>query len=376
MLDKAAELFSQINSTYSLEDVNSDFKAWIRSKTDLSGGEKAYNNIDEAGRVYRPVSMAWPNKQKAPDDYYIPLIHPVAGKPCPVPARGWRNPPATMKALLDKGLILFGPDETTQPNRKYYLEENMMENIPSLLYYGGSDTELLSKMGIPFDTPKVTAICQEHIQSLTGGSDIILDFFSGSGTTAHATLLANHADGEQRRMISVQFPESMKEGSAANEEGFATLCEMGERRIKKAGEELEKSGDCSTLDVGFRVLKLDSSNFDRVEGGALVEDLVKPGRSNDDIIFEMMLKWGLELSLPMEKTEVANYPITSIAADELICCMDEGLTVEVLEAIAVLEPKRVFFLDSVLTDSIKLNAAQIFKRASDKYGYEIELRTA
>lgn len=108
----------------------------------------------------------------------------------------------------------------------------------------------------------------------------------------------------------------------------------------------------------------------------MIDDLIKPGRTHDDIIFEMMLKWGLELSLPMEKTEVAGYPITSIAADELICCMDEGLTVEVLEAIAALEPKRVFFLDSVLTDTIKLNAAQIFKRVGDKLGYEIELRTA
>ena len=129
-------------------------------------------------------------------------------------------------------------------------------------------------------------------------------------------------------------------------------------------------------DIGFRVLKLDSSNFEQVSNGALINDLIKPGRSNDDIIFEMMLKWGLKLSLPMEKTEVVGYPVTSIAADELICCMDEGLTVEVLEAIAALEPKRVFFLDSILTDTLKLNAAQIFRRVGDKLGYEIELRTA
>ena len=138
----------------------------------------------------------------------------------------------------------------------------------------------------------------------------------------------------------------------------------------KLGEEQKK-----TPDIGFRVLKLDSSNFENVQDGALFDEIIKPGRTNDDIIFEMMLKWGLELSLPMEKTEILGYPITSIAADELICCMDKGLNIEILEAIAVLEPKRVFFLDSVLTDTIKLNAAQIFKRVGDKLGIEIELRT-
>lgn len=169
---------------------------------------------------------------------------------------------------------------------------------------------------------------------------------------------------------------------------FNTICQIGEERIRRAGRkikaEIEEENKQLKLaeepkpipDIGFRVLKLDSSNFDRVEGGALVDNLIKPGRTNDDVIFEMMLKWGLELSLPMEKTEVAGYPITSVAANELICCMDKGITVEVLGAIAALEPKRVFFLDSVLTDTIKLNASQIFKRVGDKLGYEIELRTA
>lgn len=198
----------------------------------------------------------------------------------------------------------------------------------------------------------------------------------------------NAEDGGKRRVISIQLPESCKSNSEAVSQGYENLCEIGEERIRRAGQriinQIEKdnkqlsfSGEPKAVpDIGFRVLKLDSSNFDQVEDGALVDNLIKPGRTDDDIIFEMMLKWGLELSLPMEKTEVTGYPITSIAADELICCMDEGLSVEVLEAIAALEPKRVFFLDSVLTDTIKLNAAQIFKRVGDKLGYEIELRTA
>ena len=82
--------------------------------------------------------MAWPNKKKAPDDYFIPLIHPVTKKPCPIPERGWRNPSATMKKMMEEGRILFGKDETTIPNSKYLLKDNMYENIPSLLYYGGT----------------------------------------------------------------------------------------------------------------------------------------------------------------------------------------------------------------------------------------------
>lgn len=169
--------------------------------------------------------------------------------------------------------------------------------------------------------------------------------------------------------------------------GYKDICKLGEERIRQAGQKIKaqieeenrqlKLGEepKPVPDIGFRVLKLDSSNFDEVSDGALYDNIVKPDRSKDDIIFEMMLKWGLDLSLPLEDVEIEGYPVTSIAADELICCMDDGLTVPVLEAIAAREPKRVFFLDSVLTDSIKLNAAQIFKRVGDKLGYEIELRT-
>ena len=161
IIKKANQLFSKVSLTYTLDDANADFAAWMRTQSDFSGGEKAYNKIDENGDVYRPVSMAWPNKKKAPDDYFIPLIHPITGKPCPVPERGWRNPSSTMKKMMDEGRILFGKDETTIPNSKYLLKENMYENIPSLLYFGGSDTDLLAKLNIPFDTPKVVSICQE-----------------------------------------------------------------------------------------------------------------------------------------------------------------------------------------------------------------------
>ena len=111
---------------------------------------------------------------------------------------------AFARKMMDEGRILFGKDETTIPNSKYLLKDNMYENIPSLLYYGGSDTDMLSQMKIPFDTPKVVNICKEHIKSFTSEGDLILDFFSGSATLAHAIMQANAEDNLKRKYIMVQ----------------------------------------------------------------------------------------------------------------------------------------------------------------------------
>ena len=244
-----------------------------------------------------------------------------------------------------------------------------MENIPSLLYNGSSDTALLERWGIPFDTPKVTDICIEHIQALTSGNDIVLDFFSGSATTAHAVYAANANDGGNRKFIHVQLPEPCGESTQAHEMGFSNICEIGKKRIRLAGE------DIAVGDTGFRVLKLDESGIARPEPGQLMLDRIKSDRTDEDIIFEMMLKWGLELTYPIEKTEINGYECYSVAGDALICCMKPGLTVQTLNEIAELEPDRVLMLDSILDDTLKLNALQIFKRAEEHTQKPIDLRT-
>lgn len=167
----------------------------------FSGGEKAYRFIDEEGRVYRGVSMAWPNKKKAPDEYFIPLIHPVTGKPCPVPARGWRNPPSTMKSLLESGRILFGKDENKQPERKYYLEENMFENTPSIYENADSADNMLKAMDLGFEYPKPVSEAMYVLSNIHPNPKIILDFFAGSGTTGHAVLELNKGDNGHRKFI-------------------------------------------------------------------------------------------------------------------------------------------------------------------------------
>ena len=136
ILNKAEALIRQKKGINA--DSRDAFRNWLAAQ-DFPGGEKAYSQIDDSGNVYRTVSMAWPNGKQAPEEYFIPLIHPKTGRACPVPRRGWRNPPKTMKALLEKGHVIFGVDEGTQPTRKYLLKDNLRENISSLMYFGGSD---------------------------------------------------------------------------------------------------------------------------------------------------------------------------------------------------------------------------------------------
>ena len=306
ILKKADQLFSKVGDGYTLNDANAEFSTWMRTQKDFSGGEKAYNKIDEKGDVYRPVSMAWPNKKKAPDDYFVPLIHPVTNKPCSVPVRGWRNPSVTMKKMMAEGRILFGKDETTIPNSKYLLKDNMYENIPSLLYYGGSDTELLSQMHIPFDTPKAVNICKEHIKSFTGEGDLILDFFSGSATLAHAIMQANAEDHRKRKYIMVQIPEIIAKNTEAYRQGYRNICQIGKDRIRRAGDLIKKETSAD-IDYGFRVLRVDDTNMKDVYYSAeeysqnllfMLESNIKEDRTDLDLLFGCLLDWGLPLSLP------------------------------------------------------------------------------
>lgn len=378
IIDKATSIFKKINSGTTLDEINKEFAQWINSQNDFSGGEKAYKKIDENGKVYRGVSMAWPNKMKAPDDYFIPLKHPITGKDCPVPDRGWRNPSDTMKKLLDENKILFGENESKQPERKYLLEENLYENLPSMLYYGGSDTDMLSKLEIPFDTPKVMSICKEHIQSFTNNEDIILDFFSGSATTAHAVYQLNLETNSRRKFIQVQIPEPVDRKNEAYKAGFKTITEIGKKRILRVGKKIiqENPEKARNLDLGFKVFKLDSSNIKGWDGNPdnLVDNLfdsqdnIKTGRTEEDVLFEVLLKYGLDLTLPIEEKEIEGKKVFNVGYGALFICLANDITNKVAEGIGQwkedLNPKtcRVIFKDSGFGDVEKTNSAQTLRR--------------
>lgn len=256
-----------------------------------------------------------------------------------------------------------------------------------------------------FDFPKPSSLIERLLDyGMHSGEGIFLDFFSGSASSSHAVLTKNLKDGGSRTFIAVQLNEDLDKAKVdASIDAKKTieracklldsidrphyLTEIGKERIRRVGKQVigEVDEENKQLridaepkqvpDIGFRVLKLDASCIATAKPGEMLLDRLKPDRSDEDIIFEMMLKWGLDLTYPVEKTEIANYPCYSVAGDALICCMKPGLTVDVIEAIAAREPDRVFMLDSVLDDSLKLNALQIFKRVEERTQRKIDLRT-
>lgn len=199
-LDFSEDVLEKLKAEYDLEFINKEYQAWLK-RQDFSTGEQAYKFIDENGDVYRGVSMAWPNKKQAPPEYFEPLIHPVTEKPCPVPARGWRNPPSTMKKLLNKGLIIFGDDENKQPERKYLLKDNMLENTPSIFSYGGSDDKLFEMLDLRFPYAKPVEVAKFLIQAIHPNPRIVLDHFAGSGTAGHAVLEINKEQNKRIKFI-------------------------------------------------------------------------------------------------------------------------------------------------------------------------------
>ena len=318
------------------------------------------------------------------------LVKPPAG-------RSWSLSRTAFQERLQDNRIWFGPKGDSVPAMKRFLSELRKTGVtPMTIWkYGEVDhsqaaTQKLAKMFDGkkyFDYPKPVKLIERCLGLYTTPDCIVVDFFSGSGTTAHAIMYMNANDGSNRKYIMVQLPEPNNPARDAFKDGYATLCDIGEERIRRAGDkirtELEESNRQLRLgeepkslpDIGFRVFTLDDSGVERPNPGQLVLDVVKPDRAELDIVFEMMLKWGLELTLPVEKSEAAGYPIWSVARDELVCCMSRGLTIEALEAIADMEPRRVLILDSILDDTLKLNAVQIFKHAGERRGCEIELRT-
>lgn len=366
---------------------------------------KHYSWMDERG-VYFPADISGPNDGQ----YVYDVIHPGTGKICKMPSSGWRYPEEEMERRINEGLIHFGDDETTVPNNKTYLRNTERQSLTSMLYKDGrvASKKLQRMFGAKvFSNPKDDEVLTSLMKAFgIGEDDIVMDFFSGSATTGEAVERLNFSMSSDVRWMLVQLPESLEDnlrtakGSSKKitknaiaylkQHGkSADLTQLAEERLRLAGLEIAKEVEEAHKqpklgeepkrlpDIGFRVFKLDDSGIEQPEGEQLNIDRVKPGRSDLDIIFEVMLKWGYELTYPVEKTEFSGYECYSVAAGDLICCMEPGLTVDALEAIAEEQPRRVLIMDSVFgsDDSLKLNALAIFKHAEEKTQQKIELRT-
>lgn len=236
------------------------------------------------------------------------------------------------------------------------------------------DIEMLFGKNI-MSYPKPISLIQYLIPFAEISSDsLILDFFSGSATTAHAVMQLNAEDGGKRKYIMVQFPEATPEGSEARKAGYNTICEIGKERIRRAGKKIKETtgNESKDLDTGFRVLRVDSSNMEdvyfepaelRQDNLFTLMDSVKYDRTELDLLFGCMVDWGVELSYPLRKEEVAGKHLHIVNEGALVACFDKEINIEAIRHIAQMKPLRVIFRESCFaTDADKLNIYEQFKQ--------------
>jgi adenine-specific DNA-methyltransferase len=205
ILSKARTLIRQHGGVD--DDVRQEFATWIGRCEGLSGGERAYRLIDHEGRVFQSVAMGAPEPRQDPK-FHIPLIHPVTKKECPVPSNGWSRSPETLQALIEEDGILFGEDETVQPRRKVYLTAESRRQLSSVVSDSKRGKADVSKLGLEFPYCHPVSLYEELLGAgAPGGNDMILDFFAGSGTTAHATMNLNREDDGNRKYVLVEVDD-------------------------------------------------------------------------------------------------------------------------------------------------------------------------
>lgn len=311
----------------------------------------------------------------------------------------------TLAKYDSENKIWFGSDGKSIPSVKNYLSEVKQGVTPLTIWtYSEVGHNQTAREDVkkcfdgknPFDTPKPVSLLKRccYISNLLD-TDIILDFFSGSATTAHAVMQLNAEDGGNRKFICVQLPEPTDEKSEAFKAGYENICEIGKERIRRAGEKIKaelqskQTGqitlgettpavDPNSLDVGFRVLKLDNSNIKKWQPKedddmeqllfASISNFVE-GRTQLDIVFEIMLKYGLNLTYPIEELEFENKKLYSIAFGNLIICLEEKITKEIARFIVEykqeneIDKMRVVFMDNgFVDDSTKTNVKEILKQ--------------
>lgn len=312
---------------------------------------------------------------------YYPIINPNTNEAHYPPNNGnWRFSKETMNQLLSNNEIFFGEDGKGRPKLKRFLA-NVKQGITytSLWDFVPLNTqgsvEMISLLGniSIFDNPKPVNLIREILKLGSYKDSIILDFFSGSATTAHAVMQLNAEDGGHRKFIMVQLPEVCDEKSEAAKAGYKTICDIGKERIRRAGEKIkaEQGLAAQNLDTGFRVLKLDESNMKDVFyapeelSQETMYDMVsniRDGRTGLDLLFGCLLDWGLPLSLPFSSETLDGCTVYTYNDGDLIACFDENVPESVVTAIARRKPLRAVFRDGCFASSPeKINVVEIFK---------------
>lgn len=377
--DKAQEIITQYNliknQTDDIQEQQKLLRQWIKRHESELKGVAHYNNVDARG-VY---SNSTNSSNTKPGGYTFDIIHPTTGKPCVKPAFGWRWTERTFWNYDKNGDIEWGKDETTQPHVKKRIE-TVKEQFKSIYYEDGRAStkqleQLLDGKKI-FDNPKSVQLLSRIISFATQDDDCtILDFFSGTATTAHAVMEMNAKTGTHKKFIMVQIQEPTDAKSEAYKSGFKNICEIGKERIRKAAALIKKTYPEASFDSGFRVLKLDTSNMQQVwytpaeyvakDLFELTVDNIKPDRTDGDLLFQTMLELDCPLSSRLESFTINGKKVYSIADGYIMACFETGVTDETISKIAQKRPRFFVMRDSSMAnDSIAVNFEQLFKSYS------------
>ena len=355
------------------EGIQEKLRKWIKANKERLPQVAHYNNVDDKG-VYSSSSNS---SNPHPGGYMYDILHPVTNLPVPKPANGWRWPETTFWAYANDGEVEWGKDESTQPHIKKRIETSQ-DYLRTIIYEDNRATtknvaDLFEGRKV-FDNPKPTSVLKRVIDYVTNADSLILDFFSGSASSAHAVMQLNAEDGGNRRYIMVQLPEETEAGSEAYKAGYKNICEIGKERIRRAGRKIkEEVGEkATTLDTGFRVFKCEDSFMNAVyfsPAELQQQDLfaqisnIKDGTSDLSMLFGCMLDWGVQLSLPLSTFEVAGKTIYNVNDGDLVACFNENVNEDAISAIAELNPLRVVFRDSCFGDApLKMNLFELFKQ--------------
>ena len=339
--------------------------------------------------------MSWPNANTFGPRYEV--LHPKTLKPVKIPDRGWRWKEDTfneaalriggkykcVEQLHDGsfrcGKIWFSSDENQQPSSITYLDQVSTLLLRSILSFksdGGIELESLFGSKNIFSYPKPTSLMRALLSAKEAkNGDIFLDFFAGSCSTAHAVMQMNAEDGIQRRFIMVQIPEAVDPSSEAAKSGYSNIADIGKERIRRAANKVkEEYPAAERLDTGFRVLKIDTSNMRDVyyrpdvvnQADLLVAvDNIKSDRSAEDLLFQVLVDWGVDLTLPIRRDKILDKTVFFVDENVLVACFDTGVTEELVKELAGHEPIRAVFRDNgFLSDAVKINVEQVFRQLS------------
>lgn len=310
------------------------------------------------------------------------IITPGGRKVLPPEGYCWRLSKEKFKEFVKDNRIWFGKDGNNVPSIKRFLTEVKQSITPMTIWkYSEVGHSQDAKQNLKklfdgksfFDYPKSVELIKRCIQLYSNESSIIIDFFSGSATTAHAVMQLNAEDGGKRKFIMVQLLEKTDEKSEAFKAGYKNICEIGKERIRRAGEKIKEEAGLNgqDLDIGFRVLKLDSSNMkdiyysaDEYDQGMLenMQSNTKEDRTNLDLLFGCLVDWGLELDKPYTTKKINGHKVHIYNDGDLVACFEKDLDMKTIDEIAKLQALRVVFSDNSFVDSAtKINVAEHFK---------------